>query len=328
MRRPATPPGTQGQGGNPTPPSPPPPAAPRAWTTRALLRWMAEAFQEKGLDAPRLSAELLLSHALGCDRLKLYMDADRPATPIERDLLRSLVARALKHEPVQYLVNEAWFFSLPFRVDRRVLIPRPSTEVIVEHVLQHARANPGFGPGNAFTIADVCTGSGCVAIAMLKNLPGARAVAVDISPDALEVAQENARTHGVSDRLDLLEGDLLEPLVGHPGGMQLHYLVSNPPYIPDDEWESNDPAVGVGQNVRDFEPEIALRGGQDGLRCVRPLLCHGPALLRPGGLILVEVATSRADEALAVARANDLLEQAAVLNDHEGLPRVVVARRR
>src|SRR5689334_4295009 len=144
----------------------------KAWTTRTLLSWMQEAFARKELDSPRLMAELLLSHVLGCDRLRLYMDADRPASPLERDRLRELVGRALKNEPVQYLVGEAWFYGLPLHVSPAVLIPRPSTEVIVEQVLLHARAEPGFGgkTGEGVRFVDVCTGSGCIAIALLKNL--------------------------------------------------------------------------------------------------------------------------------------------------------------
>lgn len=301
---------------------------PAHWTTRSLLKWMAAAFSEKGIDSPRLCAELLLSHVLGCDRMRLYMDADRPATPLERENLRGLVGRALKHEPVQYLVGEAWFFSLPFRVDRRVLIPRPCTEMIVEHVLQHLRAEPGFAPGGAATIADVCTGSGCISVSLLKNLPRAHAAATDISGEALQVARENAERHGVLDRLDLLAGDLLAPLESHPAGQQLHYLVSNPPYIPDDEWESTDPAKAVGRNVKGFEPQIALRGGTDGLRFIRPLVEHGPKRLRPGGLMLIEVAASRAGAVLELARSNPMLESATMLDDLEGLPRMLIARRK
>ena len=129
-----------------------------AWTTRRLLAWMGEAFTKKGLEAPRLQSELLLAHVIGCERLRLYMEADRPASPLERDQLRDLVSRALAHEPVQYLVGEGWFFSLPFHVDRRVLIPRPATETIVQHVLQHARVEPGFGGKTGEGAADC----GCV----------------------------------------------------------------------------------------------------------------------------------------------------------------------
>ena len=292
---------------------------------------MGAAFTKKGLDSPRLLAELLMAHVLGCDRLRLYMETDRPASPLERESLRDLVGRALKHEPVQYLVGEAWFFGLPFKVDRRVLIPRPCTETIVEHVLQHYRATHGPGQadsgakGTGFLIADVCTGSGAIAVALLKHLPGARGVATDISAEALDVARENASRHGVTDRVDFLRGDLLTPLRAFAptaGDGCLDYLVSNPPYIPDDEWPGK-----VDANVRDHEPEIALRGGEDGLRLVRPLLTDGPLSVKSGGLVLVEVADSRAAGALAIAQANPLLRDARILKDHEGLERVVLATR-
>lgn len=308
----------------------------QTWTTRKLLAWMKDAFAKAGIDSPQLCAEMLVSHVLGCERLKLYMDPDRPAAPLERQQLRDLTARALKDEPVQYLVGEAWFFSLPFHVDKRVLIPRPATGTIVEHVLQHARATPGFGGesearfGEGVVIADICTGSGCVAVALARNMPGAHVVATDISADALDVARANAERHQVAERVDLLEGDLLAPLAAHPaakGKGTLHYLVSNPPYIPDDEWDSDDPETGVQANVKAFEPEIALRAGPDGLRFVRPLLTDGPRCLRPGGLIMVEVAASRAKDARAIAEANPLLEAVTILKDFEGHPRTIVARR-
>lgn len=297
------------------------------WTTRRLMAWMTQAFTAKGLDAPRLQAELLMSHVLGCERLRLYMDADRPASPLERSVLRDLVGRALNHEPVQYLVGEAWFFSLPFKVDRRVLIPRPGTETIVEQVLQHARVEPGFGgkTGEGVVIADICTGSGCIAIALLKNLPHARAIATDISSDALEVARLNAERHRVADRLELLHGNLLAPLADHPAARahgSLSFLVSNPPYIPDGEW------AAVPPNVKNHEPSLALKGGADGLDHVRPLIEQGPGYLRPGGLMLIEVADSNASVALQLLSARPDMEHARVLTDFEGLPRVIVAHRK
>jgi release factor glutamine methyltransferase len=287
---------------------------------------MQGAFAKKDLDSPRLSAELLLSHVIGCERLRLYMDADRPATALERENLRELVGRALSHEPVQYLVGKAFFFGLPFKVDQRVLIPRPATETIVEHVLQHARATPGFGgaSGDGLLIADVCTGSGCIAIALAKHLPGARVVAPDISPEALDLARENALVHGVADRIEFLKGDLFAPLLEHPvtrARNSLHYLVSNPPYIPDHEWAACAP------NVRDHEPHIALRGGPDGLDCVRRVIEGGPTLIRPGGLMLVEVADSTAPAALDLMQAQPAMAEAEILKDFEGLPRVIRARK-
>ncbi len=301
-------------------------ATPDLWTTRRLLAWMGKAFADKGLDSPRLMGEMLVAHVIGCDRLRLYTDPDRPASPLERHRLRELVARALKHEPVQYLVGEAWFFGLAFRVDPRVLVPRPATETIVEHVLQHARVQPGFGGprGEGVLIGDVCTGSGCIAVALLKRLPGARGVASDVSGEALRVAGENAARHGVGDRLDLVRGDMLGPILAHPTAGRrgaLHYLVSNPPYIPDDEWEA------VPANVKGHEPHLALRGGVDGLDFVRRVVAGGADLVRVGGLMLIEVADSRAGAALELMRGAGGMAGARILNDFEGLPRVVVARR-
>ncbi len=297
----------------------PSPPSLTTWTTRTLLAWMTEAFAKAGLDSPRLMSEMLLAHVLGCDRIRLYTDADRPASEPERSTLRALVQRALKHEPVQYLVGEAWFFSMPLHVDRRVLVPRPSTETIVERVLQHARAATNF---EAPQIADVCTGSGAIAVALLKNLPTASAVATDISADALAVAKQNAERHAVAPRLTPAQGDLLEPLRAHAPSAGFHVIASNPPYIPDAEW--ND----VPRNVREHEPEIALRGGADGLRFVRTLLTKAPDLLRSGGLLLVEIAASAANEARAVAESNAALREVQILKDWEGLDRVVLATRR
>ncbi|MCA9300856.1 MAG: peptide chain release factor N(5)-glutamine methyltransferase [Phycisphaerales bacterium] len=288
------------------------------WTTRDLLQWMTGTFTEKDLDSPRLSAEMLLAHVIGCERLRLYMETDRPATPAERDHLRALVKRALQHEPVQYLVGEAHFFGMPFHVDRRVLIPRPSTETIVETLLQHARAEPGFHDA---LVADVCTGSGCLAISIATHLPSARVVATDLSEDALDCARANAARHGVEDRIDFIRGNLLDALDQHPVARQqgaLHALVSNPPYIPDHEWDD------VPPNVRLHEPELALRGGADGLDLVRPVLRDAAPRLRPGGILMVEVAASHARDALGLVRD---LHDATIISDHEALDRVIFARR-
>lgn len=297
-----------------------------AWTTRRLLAWMNEAFTRHGLDSPRLSAELLVSHVVGCDRLRLYTDADRPASPLERDRLRDLVGRALKHEPVQYLVGEAWFFGLPLHVDRSVLIPRPSTETVVDQVLLHARVEPGFGgkAGEGVRFVDVCTGSGCIAIALLKQLPRAVALATDISAEALATAQRNARRHGVDDRATFLDGDLLTPLLDHPDAHDFHYIVANPPYIPDHEWEL--PGM-VWENVRNYEPHLALRAGPDGLQYIRPLVERAPERLRRGGLLVIETAASTAGRVAELFAATGRLERVRIVKDLEGLDRVVVGVR-
>lgn len=303
------------------------------WTTRRLLAWIGEAFGKKGLDSPRLSAEILVAHVLKCDRLKLYLDQDRPASAAERDRLRDLVGRALKHEPLQYLVGEWPFFGLTLQVDQRALIPRPCTELIVERLIQHVRAaarsakeppaeetpappRPVLGEG--LRIADVCTGSGCIAVALAKHLPGCRIVASDLSPEALDLARENATRHALTDRITFMQGDLLAPLESQ-GVADFDAIVSNPPYIPDPEW------AAVPSNVKDHEPTMALRGGADGLQFVRPLIAHAPRLLKPGGTLLVEIASSTADAVLRLARV--AFADCAILTDHEGLPRVLEAKR-
>ncbi len=276
--------------------------------------------RERGVESPRLCAEMLLAHALKCERLHLYMHADRPATVEERDLLRALTTRALAHQPVQYLVGEGWFFSLPFTLDARVLIPRPATETLVEHALQHFRS-AGVG---APLIADVCTGSGCIAIAMAKQLPGARLVATDVSAGALDVARVNAARHAVDSRIEFRPGDLLAPLQRAAEGAMFDAILSNPPYIPDHEW--NTPGM-VGRNVKGQEPELALRGGEDGLKFVRPLIESAPALLKPGGALTIEFADSTADAVIRLAQAQPLLREARILKDCDDLPRVLFARR-
>lgn len=288
------------------PPSP-------SWTTRRLLDWIAQAFADRDLDAPRLSAEILVSHILRCERLRLYMDPDRPAAPDERDALRALVKRALAHEPIQHLTGTAYFFALPFHSDKRALIPRPSTETIVEQVLQHARRSDA---GPVRSIADLCTGSGCIAIALAKNLPEARIVATDLSEEALELAKENAERHAVTDRIDFRRGDLLEPLHDET----FDAITANPPYIPDHEWGAVEP------NVKDHEPHLALRGGADGLDLVRPLLEGVKRHLRPGGWAVVETATCHARDAAGIAEQAGLVN-IAVLQDNDALDRVVAAQR-
>jgi len=288
------------------------------WTTRRLLDWMSRTFEQRDLDSPRLSAEILVSNVVGCERLRLYMDPDRPASPDERDRLRDLVKRALNHEPIQYLTGEAWFFGLKLRADRRALIPRPSTETIIEHVLQAERT---VDRGRPARIADVCTGSGCVAVALAKHLPGAEIVASDVSAEALGLARENAEQVGVESRVELVEGDLLGPIAGAASEHgPFDWVVTNPPYIPDHEWDAVEP------NVKDHEPHLALRAGPDGLRHVTPIVGGAMELLTPGGTLLVEIAACTSRECLALAERAGYAG-ARIVKDHEGLDRVLIATR-
>jgi len=285
------------------------------WTTKRLLLWTTQAFEQKGIDSPRICAEMLLAHVLNQPRLKLYMDPNRPASDLERAAFRELVERAMDDEPVDYLVGQAPFFSLMLKVNPSVLIPRPSTETLVEHVLQHHRRTPGF---TAPRIADVGTGSGAIIVALAKQLtktdPDATFIATDISGDALAVAKENAADHGVADRIDFRQGDLLEPLKGE----RLTYLCSNPPYIPDHEWDAVEP------NVKDHEPTSALRAGPDGLNCIRPIIEQAKDYLADPGQLVVEIAACQKQEVIDLANEQGL-RHPSVLVDHEKLPRILVA---
>lgn len=285
------------------------------WTTKRLLQWTTQAFENKGIDSPRLCAEMLLAHVLNQPRLKLYMDPHRPASDLERAAYRELVERAMGNEPVDYLVGKAPFFSMLLNVSPAVLIPRPSTETLVEHVLQHQRRTPGFA---APRIADVGTGSGAIIIALAKQLsktdPGATFIATDIRPEALAVAKGNAAEQGVAEHIDFREGDLLEPLRGE----RLTYLVSNPPYIPDHEWEDVEP------NVKDHEPTHALRGGTDGLDLIRPLIAQAKDHLTDPGQLVIEIAACQKQQVIDLSTEHGL-RHPSVLVDHERLPRVLVA---
>lgn len=287
---------------------------PQRYTIRQLLQLTTQYFKQKGIEPPRVCAEMLLSHVMGYKRLQLYMHADKPLTDVERTAMRNLVKRAAEHEPVDYLVGRTPFFSMMLKVDPRVLIPRPSTETLVEHVIQHARVTPGF---KAPLIADIGTGSGAIAIALAKHVADARLIATDVSKDALALAKENAREQGVADRIEFRQGDLLEPLAGK----RVHYLCSNPPYISDAEWEDVEP------NVKDHEPTSALRAGADGLDYLGPLVMDAAQYLQTPGQLVLEFAASQADAMRDMVDAATGLAQPHILNDHEGLPRVLVADR-
>lgn len=285
---------------------------PPVWTTRGLLTWTTKYFDKNGLDNPRLAAEMLLAHVIGVQRLQLYTDRDRPAHDLERAMFRNLVERAAAHEPVDYLVGYAPFFSLQLKVDATVLIPRPSTETLVEHVIQHARRSPEF---HAPVVADIGTGSGAIAVALARHVPNCRVVATDVSPDALKVAAANADALDVADRIEFRAGDLFAPLKTE----KFRYVISNPPYISEDEWSR------VPANVREYEPPLALRGGLDGLQFVRPLIKSARDHLEHPGQLVIEIADSQKMAALQLADNATGLANPHVIADHEGLPRTLIA---
>ncbi len=263
----------------------------------------------RGSDSARLDAEVLLAHGLALRRIDLYLQHDRPLAGPELDRLRSLVVERGRGVPVAYLTGEREFFSLPFRVTKDVLVPRPETEALVE------RALAALATVEAPSLADVGTGSGCVAVALLKRLPAATAFGTDVSPAALEVARENARRHGVDGRLALLEGSWLEPLRAGPSWGRLDAVVSNPPYV-----LRGDPALA--RDVAANEPEVALYApGTDPLGPARAIATSALEALRPGGLVAIEIGAGSGEAAGEMLRALGYAD-VDVTADGAGIPRV------
>jgi release factor glutamine methyltransferase len=275
---------------------------------RTALAQARQLLEGEGVDSPGLDAELLLAHVLGANRAKVLAWPDRQLTPKQLTLYRNLVDRRAGREPLAYILGHREFFGLDLRVDRRVLIPRPETEVLVEQALRVARH--GQSP---LRIADVGAGSGAVAVALAVHLPEATVYALDTSAGALEVTAANARRHQVSNQVHCLQGHLLEPLPE-----PVHLIVGNLPYVTAEEWET------LAPEIRAYEPRTALLGGADGLDLIRELLATASPHLEPGGAILLEIGANQGMAAMAAAQGQFPDAQVALHQDYAGLDRVVV----
>ncbi|MHB8419522.1 MAG: peptide chain release factor N(5)-glutamine methyltransferase [Myxococcales bacterium] len=302
----------------PAVPSPgPSPAAgegPSTWTIQRVLRWTAEHFAAKGKDSPRLTGEVLLAHALGTTRLQLYLQFDRPLEAAELDRFRELVRRRAAGEPTQHLVGGREIHGRWFAVDRRAFIPRPETELLIDACLT-ALGPPGNGGGEA--LLDLCAGSGCVGLSLLAERPAARVTAVELSPEAAQVARANAASLALEERYELLTGDLFGPL-GDRGGFGL--IAANPPYVATGEIET------LAVEVRDHDPRLALDGGPDGLAVIRRIVREGAPRLAPGGTMALEIGEEQGERVRALMQEAGLTE-VAVIRDHARLDRVAIGRR-
>jgi release factor glutamine methyltransferase len=289
------------------------------WTVRRLLEWTPGFLQKKGLDQPRLSAELLLAHVLNVPRIKLYTDFDRVLDEKSLATYRELIRRAVEDEPIAYLTGKAHFFSLEFTVTRDVLIPRPDTETLVENVLQTVRHQSGL---ESARVLDLCTGSGCIAAAIAKNLKASTVVAIDISEPAVQVAKKNIAQLGLSDRVIVELGDLYDPISRLVDPRPFDLIVANPPYIPTNQLETLD------KSVRNFEPLSALDGGIDGLIFHRRILEKATDHLTPTGRVFLEIAFDQGPAALEMAAHYDAFDEVRLLKDYSGHDRVIAFRRR
>jgi release factor glutamine methyltransferase len=282
----------------------------RTWTILELLRWTTQYFAERDIETPRLDAECLLASALGVDRMRLYLDFDKPASSDERAAFREWVRRrADERVPVAQLVGGKEFWSLPLLVTADVLSPRPDTETLVVAALDRLTERDTDA-----RILEIGTGSGAVALAIAHERPRARITATDISPAALKVAERNARELGMDGRIEFVEGNLFGPVVGR----QFELVVSNPPYIAESERSELAPELA-------HEPDVALFAGPDGLLVLRELVAGAPALLAPGGAFAVELAPDQAPTVahwLREAGLGDVVTH----RDLAARPRVVSAR--
>lgn len=284
----------------------------KPWTVLDLLDWTRKDLESRGVDSPRLAGELLLAKVLGCSRIELYTRHDYQPTGPEREAFRDLVRRAREHEPVAYLLGTKEFYSLPLKVTPDVLIPRPETEMLVTTAAQRLRE---LGrPGRAW---DVCTGSGCVALALAKQVPDVTVLATDVSEPAVAVADENARSLGLDDRVRVRAADLLTLPDDCEDMAPFDCITGNPPYVCDEE--------AVADCVL-HEPRIALRGGADGLDLIRRLVDQVPAVLAPEGWLVLEFGVQQTDEIRDLLLDRGDFGEPRIYRDYQHLERIVVAQ--
>jgi len=286
------------------------------WTIQKLLNWITQYLTDKGVDSPRLSAELLLSHVLGLKRIELYMHFDKPVAGQELNLLRDLVKRAGEHEPVAYLIGRTEFYSLELNVSSDCLIPRPETELLVQRAIEFLRTRTGVQ-----FVCDLCAGSGCIAVAVAKNFPNARIIATDISAAALDVAAGNVEKHQLKEQITLLCGDLFEPLIRQLDVDEFDLIVCNPPYVSDVEYEKLD------KNVREYEPRLALFAGVDGLDVYGRIIEKADQFLKPGAALMLEIGYAQGPAVKELLEQTGAFAEIKIEKDFHNNDRIVTARK-
>jgi release factor glutamine methyltransferase len=287
-----------------------------SWTIQKLLDWTTEYLTNKGVDAPRLSAELLLCHTLGLTRIELYTQFDRQVAKRQLDQLHNLVKRAGLHEPVAYLTGRTEFYSLQLDITDDCLIPRPETELLVQRAIEFLRTLAGVQ-----FVCDLCTGSGCIAVAIAKNHPDSHVIATDISAGALAVAAENIEKYKLKERIRLIQGDLFEPLVRQLDVDQFDLIVCNPPYVSAAEYEILD------NNVKDYEPKSALYAGTDGLDIYRRIIEKADQFLKPGAALMLEIGYAQGPAVRELLEQTGTFVKIKIEKDLHDNDRIVTARK-
>lgn len=281
------------------------------WTIIKILDWTKQYFADRGVENPRLDAEVLLCAVLQCERIKLYMDFERPLTGAELSQYKNYVARRGQHEPLAYILGEKEFMRNSFKVTPATLVPRPETELLVESLIKAAR---GLKADGDVKILDIGTGSGAIIVSLLDYLPNAKGVGVDISVDALIVAEENSRRIGVRERAGFMQSDLFSRI---PADKKFDIIVSNPPYIPAAD------IAGLAKDVQK-EPRGALDGGADGLDFYRRIISEAMDHMTDEGILAFEVGINQAQVVAELCR-KDGFKATAIRKDYADIERMVFA---
>ncbi len=279
-----------------------------------MLNWVTGYLTTHNVDSPRLSAELLLCHVLGSQRIELYTNFDRIATKPQLDRLHAMVKRCAESEPVAYLVGKTEFYSLEIKVTPDCLIPRPETETLVDNAIEFLRSRKG--PQN---LCDMCTGSGCIAIAIAKNCPDVHAIATDISDPALAIAAGNIASHNLTDRVQLLCGDLFAPIIEGLDDAMFDLITCNPPYVTAAEYELLD------KNVKDYEPKSALLAGSDGLDIYRKILENVDNFLKPDAALMLETGYAQGRAVKELLENTGLFTKIKIQKDTQNNDRIAIA---
>ena len=294
------------------------------WTIQKLLNWITEYLTERSIDSPRLSAELLLSGVLETKRIELYTQFDKPVAKRELDRLHELVKRAGQDEPIAYLIGKTEFYSLELNITPDCMIPRPETELLVQRAIEFLRTRRG-----AQLVCDLCTGCGCIAVAIAKNFPDARIIATDICDATLSVAAENVEKHQLKDRIKLLHGDLFDPIMPEldvdklvaDSAKGFDLIVCNPPYVSAAEYEKLD------RNVRDYEPKSALFAGADGLDIYRRICEKVDHFLKSGAELMLEIGFAQGRAVRELLEQTGAFTEIKIEKDPHNNDRIVTARK-
>lgn len=288
-------------------------------TVLEILNWAARYLKDHHIENPRLNAELLMAYSLQENRESLYMRLKEPLGEEQRDTFERLVQRRISGEPIQYILGKQQFWSIDFKVDPRCLIPRPETELLVEETVSILSRYPS---SEIPRVLEIGTGSGAIAIALAKEVKEVDIIATDISRDALSLAKENATSLGLLSKIRFLQANLFEPFSNLRGREPFFIILSNPPYIARPEIKK------LSREVKDFEPLIALDGGEDGLDYYRRIISQAPHYLKRGGWLLLEVGNNQADSVSEMIEADRRFQKPQCVKDLSGIQRVVKAQRK